>query len=268
MKKWSLLLMSFSFLVSAFADEGKKIDEKIFVRPFVDKISKQVAVATQSGNPEAVASSCSTGRCGELPAFVSFNVGYNIPSSGQVVSAEGSKSISLNAYVAEFANSIAANGNAVVTAPASYEVVFTDGSRSYEEIYSQIDEVLSKIGTQSDSTTIKQALAELKGVNRATFISRENKLTLVTDARSLRVGETIWRITPHGVQRDVYHSEEEYLVAFRNAGFVCEEIARPSFFGELKWKMYNESLKDKNETLGIAYVDHNPFTIYHLKKVK
>src|SRR5262245_15830654 len=140
MKKWSLSLMSLFFAVSAFANEGHKVDETVFVRPFVEKISKQVAASVNTSNPEALASSCSDGRCGQLPTFVSVHMGCNIPSSGQIVSAEGCRSISLHAYLKEFAATIAENGNAVVTVPASYDVVFTDGSRSYEEIYSQIDE--------------------------------------------------------------------------------------------------------------------------------
>jgi len=262
MKKLSLSLMSLLFLLPAFADvEALRIDEKVFVRPFVTKISEQLALQAtnkEGGEPVATAE--------QIPALISINVGCNIPSHSHLLTQEGCRELGLSTYIAQIAQEMKVNGAAVITAPASYDVVFTNGSRSDEEIYQSMEEILAKIGTNQDPEVIKNTLGELHGVNRATFVHREDKLVLVSDVRALRSGEAIWRITPDGAMQDNYHSEEEYLVAFRSAGLFCEEISRPSFYGELKWKMYNDNLQDKKEALGAAYMENNAFTIYHVVK--
>jgi hypothetical protein len=102
-------------------------------------------------------------------------------------------------------------------------------------------------------------------VTRATFVRRDGKLRLVTDAKMLVLGEKVWRKNPTGAALEIYHSEEEYLVAIRNAGFVCEEIKRPCFFGEVKLNAYNKTAQDEQK-LGAAYSNHHPFTIFYVKK--
>lgn len=259
MKKLSLSLLAALFLVPAFANEALRVDEKVFIRPFVTKVSEELALQAQKEGKTANSAE-------KLPALISINVGCNIPSSSQLLTKEGCREMGLSAYIAEIAKGMGVNGTAVITAPASYDVVFTNGTRSDEEIYQKIEEILARIGESHDVDIIKSALSELEGVNRATFVRREDKLVLVTDVRALNVGETIWRKTPDSVVMDAYHSEEEYLVAFKQAGLHCEEISRPSFYGEIKWKMYNDNLQDKKETLGAAYMENHPFTIYHVVK--
>lgn len=238
MKKLSLFAIGFLVCSSVvFADS---VEEKVFVQPFVSKVAKGNAGAAK---------------------VVALNVGTNIPS-GLIATKEGTHG--LNSYMADIAKKMEAGGMAVISAPASYDVVFTDGTMSYDEIYKQMDEILAKIGVSKDSNLIVKALSSLKGVNHATFVQREDALVLVTDKKALKIGETIYRKTPEGVSQDIYHTEEEYLVAFKNAGLICEEIARPSFFGEIKWKLYNDS--HKKESLGAAYIENNPITLYHIKK--
>lgn len=254
MKKQTLTLLSFLLFSSALI-ANEHVEDKVFVRPFVAKVTESMAKHTTKGK-HSVAN------------VMAINVGTNIPA-GLIVTKEG-KNHGLYAYIADIAKKMEKNGAAIITAPASYDVVFTDGTCTYDDTYKQIDAVLAKIGISKDNDAIIKALSELKGVNRATFVQREDSLVLVTDKKALRVGETIFRKSPEGVTQDIYHSEEEYLVAFKNAGLFCEEIVRPSFFGEIKWKAYNDSLKDKkethNETLGAAYIEHNPVTIYHVVK--
>lgn len=236
-------------------------EEKVLLRPYVASLSEKVGVQAASGS-EAIASL----EKKNLSTLVSINIGCCVPSNTHLLTANGCKVMGLNAYVKELAQKLESNSNAVVTIPASYGVVFTDGTRTDDAVHSQINAVLAKIGKSEDVQFITECLNEIQGVTRATFARREDQLVLVTDQRALRLGESIFRKTPEGVVADFYHSEEEYMIAFKNAGLHCEEVIRPSFFGEHKWKNYNDSLQDKSESLGAAYIHNNPFTIFHVVK--
>lgn len=251
--KHKLALLSLLALSPLMAES---IEEKVLLRPYIASLTEKVGTTT-AANEIASAEK-------NLPSLISINVGCSVPSTTHLLTANGCKVMGLNAYVKELAQKIESNG--VITVPASYGVVFSDGATSDDQIHQQIQTVLAKIGKSEETETVIAALNEITGVHHATFVRRENNLVLVTDQRALRMGEPIFRITPQGAVSDYYHSEEEYLIAFKNAGLHCEEIVRPSFFGEIKWKNYNDSLQDKKESLGAAYINNNPFTIFHLRK--
>lgn len=238
MKKQLAMLLGLCVCTSAFA--ASQLDESVFVDPNISLAGKS--------------------------ALVNRNIGCNIPSTQHVVSNDGFKVTGLGAHFRDLAGKVKTGNRAVITAPASYDVVFTDGTRSDEEIYAHIDDVLAAIGESQDETLIEKQLSSLQGVNRATFARRDGMLMLVTDQRGLQVGETVWRKTPEGAEKNIYHSEEEYLVALKNAGWTVEEIKRPSFYGQVKWKQFVDAREKGEKSLGAAYMDHNPFTIYYVTK--
>lgn len=197
---------------------------------------------------------------------VSINIGSQLPSTTHIVSTEICKEIGLGAHFKNMAQKVEENARVVVTAPASYGIVFTDDSCSEETVYQRINEILAQIGSNQDPEAIKSHLGQLSEVHRATFAEKDGQLVLVSDEKQLRLGQQVWRKTPEGVEANIYHSEEEYLVAFASAGFTVEEIKRPCFFGEVKYKMHKASLKEGEKGLGRAYIDNHPFTIFYMVK--
>ncbi len=193
---------------------------------------------------------------------LSINVGCNLKQTMQTISAKKYTTSGLGAHFREAQRVLKDGGQLFVTAPASFGVVFTDGKHSDKEVNAHIQKVLTKIGSSKDADVIIANLKELEEVQRATFVKRGNKLVLVTDEKLLRSGEPIWRKNPDGAELNYYHSEEEYLVAIQNAGLKCEEIKRPCFFGNVKYKAY----RAEKDELGEAYIENHPFTIYYVTK--
>lgn len=246
MKKKLLFALGVSMSLSLYAAGdyqagGHGLDGKLFLDPHVSELVDKTAT-------------------------VSVNVGSNLPSTTHIVSTELCKEIGLGAHFKNLAQGLQESGRVIVAAPASYGVVFTDNSSTEEATRAHIDAVLAKIGSTADDQAIKNGLAELGEVYRATFMQKDGKLALVTDEKQLHLGQQIWRKTPEGIENSIYHSEEEYLVAFAVAGFQVEEIKRPCFYGELKYKMHQASLKEGEKGLGHAYVENHPFTIFYLVK--
>lgn len=172
----------------------------------------------------------------------------------------------LEQHCMELSRVMKEGGRMLLVAPASYDQVFTDDSIDDAMTLRLIDKTLLRIGKNEDSDTIVRHLSSLEEVNRATFVRRNGMLTLVTDQSDLKHGEQIWRKEPDGIKLNYYHSEEEYLVALKNVGLLCEEIRRPCFFGNVKYRLFKESLSNDEKGLGSAYIEHNPFTIYTVVK--
>ncbi len=193
---------------------------------------------------------------------LSINVGCNLNRTMQVITQDHYAVTGLGGHFREIARVLKEGGELVIAAPASLDVVFTDGGHSQEEAMANIKQALAKIGSSNNPEVITKNLLELEGVQRATFVKRGDQLVLVTSVKDLTIGEPIWRKIPGAVLPNYYHSEEEYLVAIRNAGLFCEEVKRPCFFGNVKYKAY----RNDNDALGEAYIHNNPFTIYYVKK--
>jgi SAM-dependent methyltransferase len=193
---------------------------------------------------------------------LSVNAGCNLQRTMQTISADQYAVSGLGAHFREVQRVLKEGGHLLVTAPASFGVVFTDGKHSEKAVMEHIDQVLAAIGSSRDPEVIIANLKQLEEVHRATFAHRGNKLVLVTDEKELSSGEPIWRKIPAAVVPNYYHSEEEYLVAIHNAGLKCEEIKRPCFFGNVKYKAYQAEKGD----LGEAYIQNHPFTIYYVTK--
>lgn len=197
---------------------------------------------------------------------ISVNVGCNLPKTVHTATGESFEVTGLDAHFKELARVMKEEGKILVTAPASFDIVFTYAGCDDRAVYKHIEDVLAKIGDSFDSEKITSCLGELKEVLRATFVKRDGQLVLVTDEKQLKLGEPIWRKIPEGVVPNYYHSEEEYLVSFKNAGLTCQEIKRPCFFGTIKYHQHRSSVKGDERALGAAYAEHNPFTIYYVTK--
>jgi hypothetical protein len=251
-------LFSLSFcLALASSVIASNVDEKIFLEPHLAHLAGK---AVFNAGHELAPSQLHT-----FEHALSQNIGTSLPSTVHRVSKSDCRVIGLAAHMKQIADSLKGNGSAIITAPASYGVLFTTGGASKEDVMKKIHGALEKIGKSEDGQFIAAQLSELKEVSHATFARREGKLSLVTDEKTISLGERVWRKTPEGARQEIFHSEEEFLVAIRDAGLFCEEIKRPCFFGEVKWQAYNKN-KQESDHLGSAYMDHHPFTIYKVVK--
>lgn len=217
--------------------------------------------------------SFSMGELEKLPyATETFDLALNInaeigePSTTHILSHNQYNEMGFGAHFREIARVMKEEGRLIVAAPASYDVVFSDGSRPEEAVMLHINQVVAKIGKNDDHAVITKCLSELEEVMRATFVFSEGKMKLVTNEKELRIGQHIWCKIPGGVIHSVYHSEEEYLVAIKRAGLFCEEIKRPCFFGNVKYNMWRSRQHECGKSLGEGYVTHHPFTIYYVVK--
>lgn len=189
-----------------------------------------------------------------------------LPTGTRTQTAHRSNGQGLGELLKEVARVLKAEGRALIVAPASYGVVFTDGHADEGRVYGSIEQALGKIGKSEDPAVIAHALGNIEGVMRATFVRRGDHYQLVTSEKDLTIGEKIWCKTPTGVSTLVYHSEEEYLSALRQAGLFCVEVKRPCFFGNVKYRMWLEGHQGESTLLGQEYVDHNPFTLFYVVK--
>lgn len=181
---------------------------------------------------------------------LSINVGCNLPE--------------LNIHLAELARVLKEKGRAIITAPASFDVVFTSGNRALPEIMKDIEEALNKINAH-DPSSIKEHLSSMHDIYRATFIEDDGKLKLITNENDLDDGQTIWRKLPGMVVPNYYHSEYEYINEATKAGFNVVKIEKPKFSDENEFSEYNEKSSEEFK-LGEAYTSHNVFIIMELEK--
>lgn len=219
------------------------MDYELFLKPYVDEelgeISGEVLLNT----------GCGFAYCpGDKKSYISFD------------------ETELNTHFNELSYAMKEGTRLLIAAPASYGILFTDGTQLESDVEKHIQQVLSKIGKSHDKEMITSHLATLTEVMRATFVHTAEGLKLVTDEKALSSGQQIWCKLPGTVVSGVYHSEEEYLVAFRVAGLTCEEIKRPCFFGSVKYNLWRASQGLGAKTLGDAYLTHNPFTLYYVVK--
>lgn len=174
---------------------------------------------------------------------LSINVGCNLPGSA------------FDAHFKEMHRTLKAGGRAVMTTPASYGVVFTDGSDA-QLVQREILSALERIGTSRDAAKICAELKPLDFVLRATFAYREGKLVLIRNEADLEEGEEIWRKIPGLAVPNYYHSEGDYVIAAINAGFVVDKVECP--------KCEQAALVGTN--LGGEYAQSHPFAIFQLRK--
>ncbi len=166
--------------------------------------------------------------------------------------------------IGTLAKQMAAGDTGVIVSPSSYDVVFTARGEDPAAIALRVQAACDALPTQPTHEEIQAMLLSFPTVYRATCTIQEGRLMLVQDLAQLSPGQEIWRKIGDTVTPSVYHTDEEYLIAMVQAGLRCEEIQRPCFFGKIKYRQYEE--QGAVGELGVSYQDHNPFTIYHVRK--
>ncbi len=165
----------------------------------------------------------------------------------------------------EMARTLKPQGIAVVGTPYSLDTVFTDGSKTHDEVHFHIHQVLETIPDNPDLEMITEKLSELTEVLSATFYIKDKKLTLVTDEKELQEGEKIWRKLPKPIVPNRYHSQDSYLKAFQENHLNVVKSHFPHFSTEQEWSEYNSHVLVE-QALGAEYVTHAPFAIYYVTK--
>ena len=176
---------------------------------------------------------------------ISINVGCNLPTEV------------FNAHFTELFRVLKPEGRVLITAPATFETVFTTDFNNASAI-KEINQLLAALKT-TEPDQIRKSFSGLQKVLRATFVVRDGKLILVTKETKLVEGEPIWRKIPGLVVPNYYHSEEAYLTQLQAAGFTIDHIDRPHFDSVDAWR--NSSV-----LVGIEYCYFNPFVIIQASK--
>jgi 2-polyprenyl-3-methyl-5-hydroxy-6-metoxy-1,4-benzoquinol methylase len=196
---------------------------------------------------------------------LSINVGSHLPSTTTIEMMNGrTKVTGLGQHLKELARVLKPQATAILVAPASLDVLFTNGEEA-SKVEEQISDALAAIGSGEDITSIKTHLKRAHAVHRATFAQREGKLELITDEGALIPGEEIWRKVSTIAITNRYHPEVEYMEAISDAGLTIQRIKRPTFSSEGERTSYNK--QDLNlPTLGKEYLTSHPFVIFFLIK--
>jgi SAM-dependent methyltransferase len=184
---------------------------------------------------------------------ISICVGCNLPLT------------SFDKHFQEFERILKKEGIAVIGAPASLDVVFSNGTKSDLDVQSHIQEILSQLPDEPTPEIIAKNLSQLEEVLSATFYMNGNRLALLKDERELKEGENIWRKLPKVVIPNRYYSKDFYIKIFRKYRLDIEKIDLPHFLNENDRIRYNNAAPN-NFHLGKEYTSHAPFVIFHLKK--
>lgn len=235
----------------------------------IDLQEKMIELAKESVEMAGVADRVilQVGDVSELPCLSNFfnlslsiNVGCNLPSTIQI----GEKMVGLGPHIKEMERVLKEGSMAIVTAPASFGTVFTNGVLK-EKVFEHIFEILEKLPANPSPSEIVAHLNELLEVYRATFAVRNERLTLITDEKTMEPGEEIWRKLPGLTVPNRYHPESEYLKEFTDAGFIVKECFRPQFNNEVDRVKYNASMPVAM-SLGEEYTEYHPFVIFSVIK--
>ncbi len=182
---------------------------------------------------------------------ISICVGCNLPPE------------SFEKHFYECHRTLKTGGVAVIAAPNSLDVAFSNGSKTKDERDRHIQDVLEKLPDNPTPEMISEGLLQLEEVLSGTFYVENNRLKLVEDAKKLQEGQPIWRKLPTLVVPNRYYSQDYYMDTFKKYHFEVEKIERPHFNSEEDRLSHNAT---SNSKLGPEYVKHAPFMIFHVKK--
>lgn len=186
-------------------------------------------------------------------AAISICVGCNLPLD------------SFEKHFYEFQRCLKKNGEAIVSAPCSLDVVFTSGSKTKEETLRAIQDILEKLPTNPDSELIVSSLLQLSDVLSATFYLKNGRLKLLESEQEISEGDKIWRKLPKLIVPNRFYTFDSYTKMFRKFNFEITNVEKPKFTDELQRSKYND-LVDETSKLGSEYVNHSPFLIFKIKK--
>jgi ubiquinone/menaquinone biosynthesis C-methylase UbiE len=135
-------------------------------------------------------------------------------------------------HFSELQRTLKNEGIAVIAAPTSLDVIFSDGSKSDVEIRSIIQETLDRLPDSPPPELISETLSQLQEVLSATFYIKNNRLILVENEKDLQEGEKIWRKLSKPVVPNRYYSKNYYESIFKKYKFEIQKIDMPHFKNE------------------------------------
>jgi len=162
-------------------------------------------------------------------------------------------------HIEELSRVLKRGGVAIITAPSSFGVVFTDGERPYKEVIDSIDVLLA-----NHQDAFPKNLQGLDEIYRATFAKKQGKWSLVCDEAILECGEEIWRKIPMMVVPNYYHPVDEYLALISASNFCINQIDQTHFIDEQARQAYDCNQKYH---LSKEYVENSPFVIFVINKL-
>lgn len=218
--------------------------EEVIKAGLEDRVTLEIGTVSNLPYPDA-----------SFDKAISINVGCNLPSEDNI----------LDLHLIELARVLKIKGKAIITAPASFDIIFTSGRQNSQKTLEEAEQALTKIDINNFSSIIEN-LSSLNNIYRATFVNSSGKLKFVIDENELEDGQTIWRKLPGMTVPNYYHSEKEYINAAIKAGFNIVKIEKPKFKNKDAQTEYNEKSLQEHK-LGDAYVDHNAFIIIELEKI-
>jgi hypothetical protein len=172
---------------------------------------------------------------------------------------------SFEQHFVELKRTLKKDGIAVIAAPSSLDVVFTDGSKTESATFLHIQEVLSKLPDNPTPDIISEKLSQLTEVLSATFTIKNHRLCLVDNEQDLVEGQAIWRKLPRLIVPNRFYSKEIYIKMLKKHGLAIEKIQSPHFKTKRAMQAYNNTASE-GAKLGPAYITHAPFVIFHIKK--
>ena len=168
-------------------------------------------------------------------------------------------------HFSELQRTLKNDGMAIITAPYSLDVVFTNNDKNDQEVESIIDSVLEELPDNPSRSEISVGLMKLDMIRSATFYIKGKRLARVKDVRALEKGQQIWRKLSKLVIPNCFHSGDEYLENIKKYNLELTKLEEPRFENEKERGEYNK-FSDEHSHLGLNYSKHPSFAIYHIKK--
>lgn len=162
-------------------------------------------------------------------------------------------------HMAEMNRTLKPNTQALVAAPSSFGVIFTDGRRTQEEVVADLEEILAN----AQQGEFPHEITAFDEIYRATFAKRNGRWVIILDENELISGEEIWRKIPKLIVPNYYHGSEDYFSAFEKNGFEIKEFINSKFASKDAREAYNQQHKS---SLGSAYERASPFVIFIIEK--
>lgn len=158
------------------------------------------------------------------------------------------------------------DGYAILTVPISHEIIFTNGSKTSEEVTNHVYEELDSLKSNPTNSEIMNTLSKLDEVMSATFYLKNNRLSLLTNPNEIKEGTRVWRKLPNIVIPNHYHSEKSLKKAIKQANLKIRKVVKPVFNSEQERNEFNLSKNDPAFHLGKEYLKNSTFIIYYLEK--
>jgi SAM-dependent methyltransferase len=159
-------------------------------------------------------------------------------------------------------------GVAIVTAPNSLDVVFTNGSGDKEATISGIQDRLNAIGDVQESKALEALREKFNGdqsILRASFIHEEGRVRLVQEGETIPAGASIYRLIPGLVVPNYAHTVDEYLAAAIQAGLTIKEQESGQTLTSAARALWNA--QPGVAQLGREFERYPPFAVFVFQKL-